>query len=309
MSVFDNIAFPLRAQGMARAEVKERVQRTAQLLSLEEHLRRRPRRLSGGQRQRVAMGRALVRQPRVFLMDEPLSNLDAKLRVEMRAEVTRLQHELGVTTIYVTHDQVEAMTMGHRIAVMRQGVLQQEGPPQALYSNPANLFVAEFIGSPPMNLLRATVERQESRLICVLGEQRLALPAGYLDGRPALAQRLGRELAMGVRPEHLQDGATAPATLPRIRGEVTLVETLGPERLVRLRVSAPPVLTDEVLDAVRDVDTSIANALTNRPDARAAQAIARFDADAEVTVGETREIAVVADKLRFFDLETGAAIH
>ena len=309
MSVFENIAFPLRAQGVARAEVRERVQRTAKLLDLEEHLRRRPRHLSGGQRQRVAMGRALVRQPQVFLMDEPLSNLDAKLRVEMRAEVTRLQHELGVTTIYVTHDQVEAMTMGNRIAVMRKGVLQQEGSPQSLYSDPANLFVAQFIGSPAMNLFRGELERQDGRLICGLGEQRLILPEGYIEGRPALAQRFGREVAIGVRPEHLQDGVTAAAALPRLRAEVTLVETLGPERQVHLRVPGPPVLTDEVLDVVRDMDTSIASALSERAGEHATRAIARFDADAEVTVGETREIAVVPEKLRFFDLETGTAIY
>ena len=158
MSVYDNIAYPLESQKMTKAEVRERVTKTAELLGLTEHLKRRPRNLSGGQRQRVAMGRAIVRQPQVFLMDEPLSNLDAKLRVQMRAEITRLQEQLGVTTIYVTHDQVEAMTMGDRIAVMRKGVLQQQGPPELLYDEPANLFVAEFIGSPAMNLFHGRLD-------------------------------------------------------------------------------------------------------------------------------------------------------
>src|SRR5689334_24090136 len=195
MSVYDNIAFPLEGQGVKKTEIRERVNATAKLLGLTEHLKRRPRHLSGGQRQRVAMGRAIVRQPQVFLMDEPLSNLDAKLRVQMRAEITRLQEQLGVTTIFVTHDQVEAMTMGDRIVVMRKGVLQQHGPPELLYDQPANLFVAEFIGSPAMNLFRARLDDGAA----LLGHQRLPLP----EGRPALAAYSGREVALGIRPEHL----------------------------------------------------------------------------------------------------------
>jgi multiple sugar transport system ATP-binding protein len=309
MSVFGNIAFPLRAQGVARDEVKQRVQLTAGLLGLEEQLRRRPRHLSGGQRQRVAMGRALVRHPRVFLMDEPLSNLDAKLRVEMRAEITRLQRELGVTTIYVTHDQIEAMTMGDRIALMRKGVLQQQGPPQTLYNAPVNLFVAQFIGSPPMNLFRATLDRHDSGPVCALVDQHLVLPAGYLEQRPGLAQRMGREIVVGVRPEHLHDGLVAGAQLPRLTAEVTLVETLGPERHVHLRLGASPVVTDDVLDAIRDVDSSIAAELSEHAGERHTRVIARFDADAQVVAGETREIAVAVEKLRFFDLDTGGAIQ
>ena len=181
MSVYDNIAYPLESQKMKKAEVRERVTKTAELLGLTEHLKRRPRNLSGGQRQRVAMGRALVRQPQVFLMDEPLSNLDAKLRVQMRAEITRLQDQLGVTTIFVTHDQVEAMTMGDRIVVMRKGVLQQQGPPELLYGEPANLFVAEFIGSPAMNLFHGRLDGDA----IVLGSQRVTLPASVLRRSPA----------------------------------------------------------------------------------------------------------------------------
>jgi multiple sugar transport system ATP-binding protein len=309
MSVFDNIAFPLRAQKVPRSQVKERVQRTASLLGLEEQLRRRPRNLSGGQRQRVAMGRALIRQPQVFLMDEPLSNLDAKLRVEMRAEITRLQKELGVTTIYVTHDQIEAMTMGHRIAVMRKGVLQQEGPPQQVYDRPANLFVAEFIGSPPMNLFRATLNRHDGQPICALAGQQLTLPAHYLDTRPALARLLGREIAIGVRPEHLRDGLHADRDQPRLYAEVTLVEALGPERQVHLQLPARPVLTEDVLEVVRDMDTGVAAELSGHAGEQHTRAIARFDPDAEVAAGETREIALAADRLRFFDLDTGTAIE
>ena len=295
MSVFENIAFPLRAQGVASAQIKERVPRIAKQLALDEHLKRRPRNLSGGQRQRVAMGRALVREPQVFLMDEPLSNLDAKLRVEMRAELTRLQREVGVTTIYVTHDQVEAMTMGDRIAVMRKGVLEQQGAPQTLYNEPANLFVATFIGSPAMNLFKATLDRS----VLVVGDQRLKLRHG-----PDVVG----EVAVGVRPEHLRDGLTAPPELPRLRAEVTLVETLGPERHVHVKLPARPVVTDDVLDVVRDMDASMASELSEHAGETFSRAIARFEADVPVAAGEVRELALVPDKLRFFDLETGKAI-
>ena len=209
MSVYDNIAYPLESQKMKKAEVRERVTKTAELLGLTEHLKRRPRNLSGGQRQRVAMGRALVRQPQVFLMDEPLSNLDAKLRVQMRAEITRLQDQLGVTTIFVTHDQVEAMTMGDRIVVMRKGVLQQQGPPELLYGEPANLFVAEFIGSPAMNLFHGRLDgdRDRARQAQFDVENAASASRVSLSGRVSRKTRPasygGRELAVGIRPEHL----------------------------------------------------------------------------------------------------------
>jgi len=308
MSVFDNIAFPLQAQKMPRSQVKEKVESTARLLGLEEQLRRRPRNLSGGQRQRVAMGRAIVREPQVFLMDEPLSNLDAKLRVEMRAGITSLQRDLGVTTIYVTHDQTEAMTMGHRIAVLRKGVLQQAGQPQEVYDRPANLFVAEFIGSPPMNLFRATLDRRDGRAICALADQHLVLPEHYLDTRPELARRLGHEIAVGVRPEHLRDGSQADQSQPRLYANVTLVEALGHERQVHLKIPAPPVLTEDVLDVARDLDASIATEMSQPSERAHTRAVARFDSDAKVSAGETREVALAADKLRFFDLENGKAI-
>ena len=308
MSVFDNIAFPLRAQGVKRDERKRRVEEVARLLELTEQLKRRPRNLSGGQRQRVAMGRALIRQPRVFLMDEPLSNLDAKLRVEMRAEIAALQQKLGVTTIYVTHDQVEAMTMGSRIAVMRKGVLQQGGEPYALYDRPANLFVAEFIGSPPMNLFQATLAVDDGAALLALADQQLRLPEDFLDARPALTAHLGTKLAVGIRPEYLQDARTADPRHPVLRGEVRLVETLGPERQVHLDLPAQPVLTPEVLEVARDVDATVAESFAERSDDRVVRAIARFEPDSHVTAGEVHEFAVVPAKLRFFDLATGAAL-
>jgi multiple sugar transport system ATP-binding protein len=308
MSVFDNIAFPLRAQGVKRDERKRRVEEVARLLELTEQLKRRPRNLSGGQRQRVAMGRALIRQPQVFLMDEPLSNLDAKLRVEMRAEIAALQQKLGVTTIYVTHDQVEAMTMGKTIAVMRKGVLQQWGEPYALYDRPANLFVAEFIGSPPMNLFQATLDIHDGAPLLALDGQQIRLPADFLARRPGLATRTGAKVAVGIRPEYLRDARVTDGHHPVVRARVRLVETLGPERQVHLDLEAEPVLTQEVLEAARDVDVTVAESLAERTDERIARAIARFEPDSEVATGEVRAVAVVPEKLRFFDLATGAAL-
>jgi multiple sugar transport system ATP-binding protein len=308
MTVFDNIAFPLRAQGVKRDERRRRVEEVARLLELSEQLKRRPRNLSGGQRQRVAMGRALVRQPQVFLMDEPLSNLDAKLRVEMRAEIAGLQQKLGVTTIYVTHDQVEAMTMGRTIAVMRKGVLQQWGEPYALYDRPANLFVAEFIGSPPMNLFQATLDAHDGTPLLALADQQIRLPADFLAKRPGLVSRRGTKLAVGVRPEYLQDARVASPQHPLVRAHVRLVETLGPERQVHLDLGAEPVLTQEVLEAARDVDAAIAESLVERSDEHVVRAIARFEPDSPVAAGDVRELAVVPEKLRFFDLATGAAL-
>ena len=197
MSVFDNLAFPLRARGLPRAEIRTRVSEPRSCSALDDLLKRKPRALSGGQRQRVAMGRAIVREPQVFLMDEPLSNLDAKLRTQVRAEIVGLQRELGVTTMYVTHDQVEAMTMGTRIAVMRGGILQQQGPPQTVYDEPDNLFVATFVGSPGMNLLHGRIERDGDALQCVLGDQRLPV-AGHERPRRLCRRRRRRRDSSGA---------------------------------------------------------------------------------------------------------------
>jgi multiple sugar transport system ATP-binding protein len=308
MSVYENIAFPLKSQGVPRREVQERVGRTASMLGLEEQLRRRPRNLSGGQRQRVAMGRAIVRQPQVFLMDEPLSNLDAKLRVQMRAEIAGLQRTLGVTTIYVTHDQVEAMTMGDRIAVMRKGVLQQQGPPQVLYDRPANLFVATFVGSPAMNLFRVLVDGRDGRLSYVIGDRAIPVPDAVLSARPRLREYVGRSVALGVRPEHLVDPAGRDPSLVRLRGEVTVVETLGPERLVYVKLPAQPVITEEVLEIARDVDAALIDALEAEHEGHEVVAVARFDAGSRVAPGDVQELVLLPEHLHLFDLDTGESI-
>jgi len=305
MTVYDNIAFPLASQRVPKRQIQTRVGEVASLLGLEEHLKRRPRNLSGGQRQRVAMGRALIRQPQVFLMDEPLSNLDAKLRVQMRAEISRLQHELDVTTIYVTHDQVEAMTMGDRIAVMRKGVLQQLGAPQELYDSPANLFVATFVGSPAMNLFQATVGATSGTV--VLGSQRVALPAAAVPA--GLGAYEGRRVAVGIRPEHLVEPSRGRSGSPTIRGDVTLVETLGSERLVHLSVKAEPVLTEDVLEVARDVDAATVDALEGAASEHQVITVARFEVETHVDEGSEQEVALRSEKLHFFDLESGAAIR
>src|SRR5437879_794873 len=209
MSAFDNMAFGLKLRGMKKSPRGARVRSAARTLGLAEVLPKKPRTLSGGQRQRVAMGRAIVREPRAFLMDEPLSNLDAKLRVEMRAEIARLQRELGVTTIYVTHDQVEAMTLGDRVAIMRDGVLQQVAKPQELYDRPRNLFVAEFIGSPAMNLIGADIARSNGDLVATFGDRSLRIGERVSSSRPALKRFEGRRVVLGVRPEDIEDAGMA----------------------------------------------------------------------------------------------------
>jgi len=310
MSIFENIAFPLRAQRMPKDEVRDRVERVAGLLGLEAVLSRKPRTLSGGQRQRVAMGRAFVRRPRVFLMDEPLSNLDAKLRVQVRAEIAQLQRELEVTTLYVTHDQVEAMTMGTRVALMRKGVLQQVAAPQDIYDNPVNLFVATFIGSPAMNLVTATLDRDDTGLIVRVGEQVVRVPAATAARRPALAGQRDRPIALGIRPEHLSDAALSgggEADL-RLRGDVTLVETLGSERLVHFGVPGQPVLTDEVVEVNRDADAALADAAERGAQESTVPMVARVDIRSRLERGETAELVIDAGHLHFFDLATGAAI-
>ena len=270
MTVFDNLAFPLRARGVGRDEVKRRVETTAALLGLDMQLERKPRALSGGQRQRVAMGRAIVREPKVFLMDEPLSNLDAQLRTQMRLEIAGLQRELGVTTMYVTHDQVEAMTLGTRVAVLRDGVLQQHGRPQQLYDAPDNLFVATFIGSPAISLIRAGIEGNGSGLVCVIAGQRLPV-----SGR-ALASWIGADVTVGIRPESLR---AANDSRPRLHGRVRFSEALGPERLVQIELPTTETVT------------------------------ARLDPHTEVRLGEIAEVSLLTERLHFFDPETGRAIR
>jgi multiple sugar transport system ATP-binding protein len=306
MSVRENIAFPLSCSGVAKAEVTSRVERAAEILGLGDLLHRKPKALSGGQRQRVAMGRAIVRKPQAFLMDEPLSNLDAKLRGQMRAEIRSLQRQFQTTTLYVTHDQVEAMTMGDRIAVMRKGVLQQLGTPDELYDSPANLFVAEFIGSPPMNVVSATVLRAGAGHHLALGSQRIELPAGTLDRFPQLAGADASPVALGIRPECLADPATADARWLRLVADVELVENVPPEKLVHLRVDADPVVTDATVEIAKDIDEAAVEEL--RALGKGTVLGARLPGRTAVREGTRAEFAVPPSALHFFDLSTGQAI-
>jgi multiple sugar transport system ATP-binding protein len=306
MTVAQNMAFPLTCAGVGKEEAKQRVAKAAESLDLTEYLHRKPKALSGGQRQRVAMGRAIVRNPVAFLMDEPLSNLDAKLRGQMRAEIRSLQRRFETTTLYVTHDQVEAMTMGDRIAVLRKGLLQQLGTPDELYDEPANLFVAEFIGAPPMNVVSATVTRSRVGHELVVGSQRLPLPAGVLDRFPSLVGAEVTPVALGLRPESLHDAATADPSWPRLVADVELVENLPPEKLVHLRVDAEPVVTDATVEIAEDIDEAAAEDL--RLLGKGSTMHARLPGTAAVREGARAEFAVAPSALHFFDVSTGQAI-
>ena len=310
LNVYENIAFGLRLQKLPKDEVDRRVKEAARVLDLENFLKRKPRALSGGQRQRVAMGRAIVRQPQAFLMDEPLSNLDAKLRVQMRAEIARLQDDLGVTTIYVTHDQVEAMTMGDRVAVMRKGELQQVAPPQDLYDRPVNLFVGGFIGSPAMNVLEAMLERQDGTFVAVAGNERIKLREETLASRPALAAYEGRQVILGIRPEDLEDAAIDPDMSQDscVNGEVVLREALGSEIMVHFRVDAKAAVTDETRELARDVGAEGLGEGGPVGDG-GTTLVGRFGARSRVKTGETAKISVDTRSLHFFDPETGLGIY
>ena len=303
MSVYENIAFGLSLRKMPKPEIRDHVARAARMLGLDDLLERRPRDLSGGQRQRVAMGRAIVRNPRVFLMDEPLSNLDAKLRVQMRTDIANLQQRMQTTTLYVTHDQIEAMTMGHRVAVMRKGVLHQVAPPQELYDSPANLFVAGFIGSPPMNLLEATLEEVDDGLAVRFGEQSLRIDEAVVAARPNLRSFVGQPVAVGVRPEDLEDAGLRrdhPVDR-RLRVEVQLTEALGSALIVHFAVDARPLDTEELRDA-QNLDADL-KALDNRT-----ICIASLEPRSHVRRGDTIELAVDTERLHLFDIATGDAI-
>jgi multiple sugar transport system ATP-binding protein len=310
LDVADNIAFGLRLRKTPKSVVDERVRWAARLLGLTPYLDRRPKELSGGQRQRVAMGRAIVRQPQVFLMDEPLSNLDAKLRVQMRAEIARIQRDLGTTTIYVTHDQTEAMTMGDRVAVMRKGELQQMDAPQRLYSDPANLFVASFIGSPSMNLVEADVVADNGSVKMRVGDQELGVPAKTLTERPALAGYVGRTVALGIRPDQLDDASVArDANGSRLRGRVLLTEALGSEVLVHVEVPGRPVVSDDVLEGMVDLEDAIVDDQKQMAEEERTTFVGRFDAESDVRPDHIVEMAVDTTKLQFFDLDTGKSIR
>jgi multiple sugar transport system ATP-binding protein len=309
LSVYENIAFGLRVKGLAKAEIDERVQRAAEILDLTPYLKRRPKALSGGQRQRVAMGRAIVREPAAFLMDEPLSNLDAKLRVQMRAEIASVQQDLGTTTIYVTHDQVEAMTMGDRVAVMRKGELLQVATPQELYDTPVNLFVGGFIGSPSMNMLEAKLEPSNGGLAAVIGSQRVALGDKTLSEHPALKQYEGRSIVLGIRPEDLEDAAIATDAPPdrRLRGKVVLREALGSEIMAHFEIDAKQAVTDDVRELAQDVGDE--RSVQDIEEGAETVVVGRFSARSGIREGEPTEVAVDTHALHFFDPETGLGIY
>jgi multiple sugar transport system ATP-binding protein len=300
MDVAHNMGFALRMQRVDKASIGERVGAAARRLGLSELTARRPRARSGGQRQRVAVGRAIVREPQAFLMDEPLSNLDAKLRVEMRAYLARLRQELGTTTVYVTHDQIEAMTMGERVAVMNDGQLEQVDHPQALYDHPANLFVAGFIGSPPMNLLRAPIDHGPDGLELVVGRQRLPLPFDVPD---SVRERAGGDaIVVGVRPEaihHVPDGVPERHAL---EAPVALVESLGSDLLVHTELDAPAVLTRDQLEVAREVGGDPAADLSR------ARFTARLTPDVRVIPGDHVRLRVDVDRLHYFDPDTTLAL-
>jgi multiple sugar transport system ATP-binding protein len=293
MTVAENIGFALKLRKLPKDQIAAKVTQTADILGLTQWLDRKPGQLSGGQRQRVAMGRAIVREPSVFLMDEPLSNLDAKLRVQMRAEVQRIQRRINVATMYVTHDQVEAMTMGDRVAVMRSGVLQQCDHPQHLYDHPDNLFVAAFIGSPAMNLYAASLS-EDGRAVR-LGSQQLALPAACRNAHPGLARFAGKRIILGLRPEHLP-AATSAAPGPLLAGHVDLVEALGSELVVHFTIDARRVRAEGATAADEDAITE------------AGEGVARVDPATTVKAGDKLTFAVSADGMQFFDPDTENAI-
>jgi multiple sugar transport system ATP-binding protein len=310
LTVYDNIAFGLRLRKAPKEEIDRRVRDAARILGLEPFLERKPRALSGGQRQRVAMGRAIVREPKAYLMDEPLSNLDAKLRVHMRAEIASLQNDLGVTTIYVTHDQVEAMTMGDRVAVMRKGELQQVAPPQELYERPVNLFVGGFIGSPAMNMVEVAIEQRDGALVALVGEQPLRL-GERVTANGVLDSYVGRRVVLGIRPEALEDAALEPDTPPDglLKGVVVLREPLGSEIVAHFEVEAPPALTEDVRELARDVGQEGKVRAAAEESASKTTMVGRFGPRSRVHTGDVIDVAVDTSSVHLFDLDTGLGIY
>ena len=299
MSVADNIGFPLRLRKVPKAERRKQVEHAAQVLEITEQLDKKPSNLSGGQRQRVAMGRAIVREPELFLMDEPLSNLDAKLRVQMRADIAGIQRDLGVTTFYVTHDQVEAMTMGDRVAVIKDGYLQQVASPESLYAEPDNVFVAAFIGSPHMNLYEGMVVEEGDGLAVRLGAQRLALDASVLNRRPALRAQIGQPVVVGIRPEDMEDAAvvTDHPDDQRLEAEVDVREALGAETLMHFGLAVPSVNSGDP-DALDELGAENKSRCT-----------ARFSADTEARPGDRIRVNVTTEKMHFFDRSSHLAVR
>jgi multiple sugar transport system ATP-binding protein len=310
MTAYDNIAFGLKLHKTPKDQIAPTVHETAKMIGISDLLHRKPRQLSGGQRQRVAMGRAIARNPQVFLLDEPLSNLDAKLRFHMRAEIARVQRELAVTTVYVTHDQTEAMTLGDRVAVMRNGQLLQVDRPQVLYERPSDLFVAGFIGSPTMNLLEATVVSGEAGSFVEVGEFSFRLTEGELSQYPALQHCAGRRIALGIRPEHLEDTSLTGAD-PTDRRLVAVVENredMGSETYVYLSLHAQLVATEDIAELAADVDADAVRDLERQAAESTSRFIARVDPRTRARVGEQVELTVDPGRLQFFDLDTGKSL-
>ncbi|MGH9136653.1 MAG: ABC transporter ATP-binding protein [Acidimicrobiales bacterium] len=301
MSVYDNIAFALKLAKMPKGEIDKRVKDAAGVLELSHYIDRKPGQLSGGQRQRVAMGRAIVRQPKAFLMDEPLSNLDAKLRVQMRAEIARIQKDLGVTTFYVTHDQVEAMTMGDRVAVIKDGFLQQVADPQTLYDRPDNLFVAGFIGSPAMNLFETKVLQVDGGLGVTIGGTVVRIPESVQADRPGLRAQVGKPIVAGIRPEDLEDVAMKPGhpADQQVPATVELVEALGSELVVHLGLDVRTVASGDP-DALEAVGLA--------GDEARGIVVARFHPRSRVRLADNIQVAVDVERLHFFDATDGHAI-
>jgi len=305
LTVEANIGFPLRIAGVKKEARAARVREVATLLGLSEYLHRKPGQLSGGQRQRVAMGRAIVREPQAFLMDEPLSNLDAKLRVQMRTEISRIQRDLGTTMIYVTHDQTEAMTMGDRVAVMNRGVLQQVDAPQDMYDRPANLFVAGFIGSPAMNMVDAVVRRSEGGGAVEFAGISLRVPEETFQQRPALAARDGGKVVLGIRPEDIEDPQFINDRLEGadIRVVVDIREAMGSEVYVHFGVDAPPVITDDTIDLAADAEL-----LPEAEGGAQASFVARLNPRTSAQRGQPITLQVDTRQMHFFDRDSGEAI-
>ncbi len=309
MSVADNMGFALKLAKVEKAEIDRRVREAGEILGLMEYLHRKPKALSGGQRQRVAMGRAIVRSPQAFLMDEPLSNLDAKLRVAMRSEIASLQARLGVTTMYVTHDQVEAMTMGDRVAVLKRGVLMQVDSPQRLYDSPDNLFVAGFIGSPAMNIASGTLRRRDGQMWLELGDKGVSLvvPDAALERYPKAAERDGGQVAFGIRPEHFSPPSEVGPGQVWSGAPLSLVEMLGSEMLVHFQTSASPIVTDDMRAALDDDEAF--EELQKRAREGGQEFVARFDPGEPAKVGEPKDVGVKTEHLHFFDIENGHTLR
>jgi multiple sugar transport system ATP-binding protein len=299
MTVAQNIGFALKMKKMPKEEIDRRVRDAAAVLGLTNWLNRKPTQLSGGQRQRVAMGRAIVRSPSVFLMDEPLSNLDAKLRVQLRAEIGRVQQQIGVATLYVTHDQTEAMTLGHRVAVLRDGVLQQVDSPEVLYQRPRNIFVAGFIGSPAMNLLEGTLSPEVDAV--ALGSQRIMLPSDVVSQHPGLKNFAGKSIVVGIRPEDLP-AAEGDRDGQILTGDVHLVEALGAEKLVHFRFDAPIVQLEDTSVTEEGDEILVSN------QSAISECVARIQPQFHVSAGQRFSFRVSPEKLEFFDVETGISI-